>query len=140
MPGGEDIELPSYASSGASGLDLRAALSTPVKLHPREIRRIPTGLSVAIPEGYEIQIRPRSGLALHHGIGMVNAPGTVDSDFRGEIGIILINFGDGPFLIQPGDRIAQMVVTRVYRAELVECSVLDETSRGDGGFGHTGVE
>jgi dUTP pyrophosphatase len=109
-------------------------------LRPGDIKLIPTGLAVSVPSGYEAQIRPRSGLALHHGIGMVNSPGTIDSDYRGEIGIIMINWGTDPFVIKIGDRIAQMVFARVYRADLVEVTDLDTTSRGHGGFGHTGVK
>jgi dUTP pyrophosphatase len=108
-------------------------------LEPGEIKLIPTGLAVSIPPGFEAQIRPRSGLALKHGIGMVNSPGTIDSDYRGEIAIIVINWGQGPFTIQEGDRIAQMVITKVYRADIVEVEVLDATQRGEGGFGHSGV-
>lgn len=130
--------LPAYASDGSSGLDVRAFLSQPVSLNPGQIQFIPTGIAFSIPAGFEVQIRPRSGLALHHGIGMVNAPGTIDSDYRGEIGIILINWGDKPFTVHNGDRIAQMIVSRTYRAEIVEVEELDETARGEGGFGHTG--
>ena len=121
-------------------MDIRAAVKDPVLLNPGEIRLIPTGLSVSVPPGYEAQMRPRSGLALHNGIGMVNAPGTIDSDYRGEIGIILINWGREEFTIKRGDRIAQMIITKVYRAELSEVDALDTTYRGQGGFGHTGVE
>jgi dUTP pyrophosphatase len=106
---------------------------------PGEIQYVPTGIAVSIPSGYEAQVRPRSGLALRSGIGMVNAPGTIDSDFRGEIGILLINWGSEPFQIQRGDRIAQMVISRVYRAELLEVDDLDKTVRGEGGFGHSGT-
>lgn len=135
-----DLPLPEYESEGASGMDIRAAVNEPVVLKPGEIALIPSGLSVAVPPGYEAQMRPRSGLAFHHGVGMVNAPGTIDSDYRGEIGIIMINWGKEPFTIRRGDRIAQMIISRVYRAELAEVDVLDTTSRGQGGFGHTGVE
>ena len=136
----EDIPLPVYESQGSSGMDIRAAVKERVLLKPGEIKLISTGLAVSVPPGYEAQIRPRSGLALHHGIGMVNSPGTIDSDYRGEIGIIMINWGTEPFEIKSGDRIAQMVFSRVYRADLVEVNDLDATSRGDGGFGHTGVK
>ena len=136
----EDIPLPVYESQGSSGMDIRAAVTEHVLLKPGEIKLIPTGLAVSVPPGYEAQIRPRSGLALHHGIGMVNSPGTIDSDYRGEIGIIMINWGTDPFAIKSGDRIAQMVFSRVYRADLVEVNDLDPTSRGHGGFGHTGVK
>jgi dUTP pyrophosphatase len=136
----EGIPLPVYESQGSSGMDIRAAVKEHVLLKPGEIKRIPTGLAVSVPPGYEAQIRPRSGLALHHGIGMVNSPGTIDSDYRGEIGIIMINWGAEPFAIKSGDRIAQMVFSRVYRADLVEVNDLDTTSRGHGGFGHTGLK
>jgi len=136
----KDLPLPEYESEGSSGMDIRAAVKDPVLLNPGEIRLIPTGLSVSVPPGYEAQMRPRSGLALHNGIGMVNAPGTIDSDYRGEIGIILINWGREEFTIKRGDRIAQMIITKVYRAELSEVDALDTTYRGQGGFGHTGVE
>jgi len=135
-----DLPLPAYASEGSSGMDIRAFLEEPVLLRPGEIRLIPTGLAVSVPPGYEVQIRPRSGLALRHGIGMVNSPGTIDSDYRGEIGIILINWGGAPFEIKRGDRIAQMIVSKVYRVDLLEVSSLGETPRGQGGFGHSGIE
>ncbi|MCD6296477.1 MAG: dUTP diphosphatase [Deltaproteobacteria bacterium] len=140
LEGNKDLPLPEYESEGSSGMDIRAAVKEPVVLKPGEISLIPTGLSVSVPPGYEAQMRPRSGLALHHGIGMVNAPGTIDSDYRGEIGVIMINWGNESFTITRGDRIAQMIISRVYRAELAEVDDLDVTSRGQGGFGHTGVE
>ena len=133
------LPLPEYASQGASGMDIRAAVEEPITLMPGEIRLIPTGISIALPDGYEAQIRPRSGLALQHGIGMVNSPGTIDSDYRGEIGIVLINWGHKPFVVQRGERIAQMVITKVYRASLEEVDELNSTVRGKGGFGHTGT-
>lgn len=140
LPHGEGLPLPSYETAGAAGMDLTAA--TPqgeeVVLEPGERRLIPTGLSIAVPEGYEAQIRPRSGLALRHGISMVNAPGTIDSDFRGEIGIILINLGQEAFTVRRGERIAQMVIAAHARAEWQVAQSLDETSRGAGGFGSTG--
>ena len=139
LEGQEDLALPSYETAGSSGMDLRAAVREKTVLNPGDIMLIPTGLAVAVPQGFEAQIRPRSGLALNHGIGMVNAPGTIDSDYRGEIRLILINWGQDPFEIKRGDRIAQMVVTRVSRAELVETKDLEQTSRGSGGFGHSGV-
>lgn len=120
-------------------MDIRAYVEEPVQLKPGEIMLIPTRLAVSVPSGYEAQIRPRSGLALHYGIGMVNSPGTIDSDYRGEIGVILVNWGAEPFLIRRGDRIAQMIITKVYRADFVEVDSLDQTSRGPGGFGHTGI-
>ena len=134
------FSLPDYASEGSSGMDLRACVETPVTLTPGRIKLIPTGLAISMPPGYEAQIRPRSGLALKHGIGMVNAPGTIDQDYRGEIGIILINFGEEPFVISMGDRIAQMVFSKVYRADLKPVAELDDTMRGEGGFGHSGVQ
>ena len=121
-------------------MDIRACVEEPVTLSPGRIKLIPTGLALSIPPGYEVQIRPRSGLALKHGIGMVNGPGTIDSDYRGEIGIILINWGDAPFVVRMGDRIAQMVLSKVYRANLQIVAELDTTKRGKGGFGHSGVQ
>jgi dUTP pyrophosphatase len=135
----EDIPLPSYASEGSSGLDLRASIKESVVLKPGEIKLIPTGIALSIPQGYEAQIRPRSGLAFHHGIGMVNSPGTIDSDYRGEIAIILINWGTKPFTILRGDRIAQMVISEVQRADFIVVDDLDKTDRGRGGFGHSGI-
>jgi len=140
LDGNQDVALPSYESDGASGLDLRAAVDEDLTLHPGEIRLVPTGLAIALPAGYEAQVRPRSGLALKHGVGMVNSPGTIDSDYRGEIGLVLINWSRAPFVIKRGDRIAQMVVTRVSRAEVLEVDRLETTARGEGGFGHSGVE
>jgi dUTP pyrophosphatase len=119
-------------------LDLRAAVKEDLAIHPGEIKLVPTGIAVSIPQGYEGQIRPRSGLALRYGIGMVNSPGTIDSDYRGEIGLILINWGSEPFLIRRGDRIAQMVIAPVSKAEVIEADELESTSRGEGGFGHSG--
>ena len=139
LQGQEDIALPAYETDGASGMDLRAAVEEEVVLNPGEIKLIPTGLAVSIPQGFEIQTRPRSGLALKHGIGMVNSPGTIDSDYRGEIRLIMINWGRSPYVIRRGDRIAQMLVSRVARAQVKEVAVLDRTCRGDGGFGHSGV-
>lgn len=133
------MALPAYASDGASGMDLRACIEEPIVLQPGETLLVPTGIALAIPVGFEGAVRPRSGLALHHGIGMVNAPGTVDSDYRGEIKVILINWGHKPFTVNRGERIAQLVFSRVWRAELHPVAELDETSRGSGGFGHTGI-
>ncbi|MCJ7595147.1 MAG: dUTP diphosphatase [Desulfobacterales bacterium] len=135
----QDIALPTYETEGSAGMDLRAAVKGEVTLRPGEIRLIPTGLAVSIPRGWEAQIRPRSGLALRHGIGMVNSPGTIDSDYRGEIGLVVINWGEEPFTIKRGDRIAQMVITSVTRVDMVEVDDLDQTQRGDGGFGHSGI-
>jgi len=120
-------------------MDIRACVDSPVTINPGEIRLIPTGLAVSIPAGYEAQIRARSGLALKHGIGMVNSPGTVDSDYRGEVGVILINWGKAPFVVRRGDRIAQMVISKVCRAEVVATQELAPTARGTGGFGHSGI-
>jgi len=140
LEGNKDMALPSYETDGASGLDLRAAVEGELTLHPGDIRLVPTGLAISLPPGYEAQIRPRSGLALKHGVGMVNSPGTVDSDYRGEIGLVLINWGRAPFVIKRGDRIAQMVVSRVSRAQVLEADRLETTERGEGGFGHSGVD
>ena len=139
LAGNEDLPLPEYQSRGASGMDLRACVRDPVVLNPGDIRMIPTGVAISVPAGYEAQIRPRSGLALRHGIGMANSPGTVDSDYRGEIGIILVNWGKEPFRVRRGDRVAQMVLCKVCRAEWKIVEDLDETARGNGGFGHTGA-
>ena len=130
--------LPSYSTPLSAGMDLRASLDNPVTIAPGERRLIPTGLYIALPQGYEAQIRPRSGLALKKGISLVNTPGTIDADYRGEIGVILINHGQEPFLIQDGDRICQMVVARHETVSWEACDSLDETERGEGGFGHTG--
>jgi dUTP pyrophosphatase len=134
-----DLPLPSYHSEGSAGLDLCAAVEEDLTLKAGEIRLIPTGLSISLPRGYEAQIRPRSGLALRHGLGLVNSPGTIDADYRGEIGVILINWGTEPFTIRRGDRIAQMVVGKVLRALVEEVDEIDPTSRGEGGFGHSGL-
>ena len=131
-------ELPRYATPQSAGMDLRANLDEPVTLRPLERRLIPTGLRIALPGGYEAQIRPRSGLALKHGISLVNTPGTIDADYRGEIGVILINLGQEPFMVNDGERIAQMVIARHEQPQLIEVEVLDDTERGEGGFGHTG--
>ena len=132
------IPLPSYATKGSAGMDIYAALEKPITITRSAIEMIPTNISVEIPEGYEIQVRPRSGLAAKHGIGILNSPGTIDSDYRGEIKIIIINFGKEDFIIQPAERIAQLVVSKVYTAKLIESDDLNNTSRGEGGFGHTG--
>ena len=130
--------LPTHASAGSAGLDLRAALEEPVTLEPLDRALIPTGLYFAIPAGYEVQIRPRSGLAMKHGITVLNTPGTIDSDYRGEIRVALINLSREPFTIEPGERICQMVLARYEQVEWVEAEQLDDTDRGEGGFGHTG--
>jgi len=134
-----DLPLPAYLSSGAAGMDLAAALESEVALAPGEIQLIPTGLALAIPEGFEGQIRPRSGLALKHGITLINSPGTIDSDYRGEIGLPVINLGPRPYTIHRGERLAQLVIQRVYRANLQETDHLETTERGQGGFGHSGA-
>ena len=130
--------LPTHATAGSAGLDLRAALEEPVTLEPLDRALIPTGLYFAIPAGYEVQIRPRSGLAMKHGITVLNTPGTIDSDYRGEIRVALINLSREPFTIEPGERICQMVLTRYEQVEWVVAEQLDDTDRGEGGFGHTG--
>ena len=139
-PGCDDLPLPSYETEHAAGMDLRAAVMTPYTLQPGERVLVPTGLRIALPEGYEAQIRPRSGLALKHGISLLNTPGTIDADYRGKIRIIMANLGQEPFVIQRGDRIAQMIVAPVTRAQWEVCESLDETTRGEGGFGHTGKQ
>ena len=132
--------LPTYATDGASGMDLRAFIDEPITLKPMERRLIPTGLFVQIPEGYEGQVRARSGLAIKHGIGLVTSIGTIDSDYRGELKIPVINFGNESFTINSGDRVAQLVIAAYERVTPIIVSELDETDRGEGGFGHTGVK
>lgn len=131
-------KLPEYATPLSAGMDLRADIDSPVTLRPLERQLIPTGIHIALPEGFEAQIRPRSGLAYKHGISIVNAPGTIDADYRGPIGVVLVNLSDKDFIINDGERIAQMVIARHERAEWAETESLDETERGEGGFGHTG--
>ena len=135
---GKDLPLPKYMSEQAAGMDLYAAVEEAEVLKKGEIKLIPTGLKIALPDGYEAQIRPRSGLAFKHGISLVNTPGTIDADYRGEIKIIMINFGDADFVINRGERIAQMVINQIEQISWELTSSLDETTRGDGGFGHTG--
>lgn len=135
-----DIPLPEYATDGSSGLDLRAAVENELIIANGKVGVIPTNLRVEIPAGYEIQVRPRSGLAVKNGIGVLNSPGTIDSDYRGEIKVILFNFGNENFIIKRGDRIAQMVVSKVYRANLILTDDLNSSDRGEGGFGHTGTK
>ncbi len=132
--------LPQYATAQSAGLDLRANLESPLELRPMERKLIPTGLYIALPQGYEAQVRPRSGLALKHGLTVLNSPGTIDADYRGEVCVILVNLSDEPFVINDGERIAQMVIARHERAGWQEVDVLDETGRGAGGFGHSGVK
>lgn len=138
LPGNEDIPRPVYMSKHAAGVDISAAVIKKVTIKPGKIELIPTGLQIALPNNYEAQIRPRSGLALKHGIGILNSPGTIDADYRGEIGIILINLSKKPFVINRGDRIAQMIISKITRAEFTVTSSLSKTKRNDGGFGHTG--
>lgn len=133
-------QLPAYATPQSAGMDLRANLSEPVVLHPMERRIIPTGLRIALPEGYEAQVRPRSGLALKHGITVLNSPGTIDADYRGELGVLLINLSQQDFTVEPGERIAQMVIARHEQATFELVAELDTTERGEGGYGHTGVK
>ena len=134
-----DIPLPKYATAGSSGMDLCAAVPCDVKLAPGETKLIPTGFRIEIPHGYEAQVRPRSGLAFKHNVGILNTPGTIDSDYRGELGVLLTNFGKNEFLVHRGDRIAQLVIMPVVQAEWDEADEVNETKRGSGGFGHTGV-
>jgi dUTP pyrophosphatase len=138
LPHGADLSLPTYQPPGAAGLALLAAVDEPLTLGPLERALVPTGLAIALPEGFEAQIRPRSGLAAKHGIGIVNAPGTIDSDYRGEIKVILVNLSNQPFVVRRGERIAQMVVAPVTQVVLIEATALPETDRGAGGFGSTG--
>jgi len=138
LPHGEGLDLPVYATEHAAGLDLRAALEEPVVLKPFERALIPTGFVFEIPEGYEGQIRPRSGLALKKGVTLLNSPGTVDADYRGEVKVLLINLGQEPVTIERGERIAQMIITPVVKAQVVEVEMVSTTARGEGGFGSTG--
>ncbi len=138
LPHAEGLELPAYATPDSAGLDLRAALEEPLILEPGKRALVPTGLKMALPQGFEAQIRPRSGLAFRHGITMLNTPGTIDADYRGEVKVLAVNLGDEPFEIRHGDRIAQMVIAPVTRADVKSVSELPDTQRGDGGFGSTG--
>ena len=135
-----DVQLPSYSTEGSSGMDIRAAVENEMIIGKGKVALVPTNLRVEIPVGYEIQIRPRSGLAAKNGIGVLNSPGTIDSDYRGEIKIILFNFGEENFIIKRGDRIAQMVLSKVYNANLILSDDLNDSFRGSGGFGHTGTK
>lgn len=135
----DDIPLPSYMTPQAAGMDIHAAVEKPVPLEQGAIALLPTGFAIALPEGYEAQIRPRSGLAVTHGIGLINAPGTIDADYRGEVKIAIINLGHQKYTVYRGDRIAQMVINRIYRAKLKIVAQLAPTERNDGGFGHTGT-
>lgn len=136
----DHIPLPTYSTQESAGMDIRAALSEDLIIQPGKISLVSTNLSVEIPAGYEIQVRPRSGLAANHGIGILNSPGTIDSDYRGEIKIILMNFSDNPFRVSSGDRIAQLVIAKVYKADLLETNDLNNSKRGERGFGHTGTK
>ena len=140
LPHADGLPLPAYETGGSAGMDLRAALAEgdPVSLAPGARALVPTGLRIALEPGYEAQVRPRSGLALKHGLTCLNSPGTIDSDYRGEVGVILINHGQEPFVIRRGERIAQLVIARHEQATMVEVEALDETARGTGGFGSTG--
>ncbi|MDE7407271.1 MAG: dUTP diphosphatase [Muribaculaceae bacterium] len=133
-------QLPAYATELSAGMDVRANIDAPVTLQPLERRLIPTGLRIALPAGYECQVRPRSGLAFKHGITVANAPGTIDADYRGEVGVILVNLSSEPFTIENGERIAQLVVSRYARVEWEPAEELDSTERGEGGFGHSGLK
>lgn len=133
-------QLPAYATPESAGMDLRANITEPIVLHPLERRIIPTGLYIALPPGYEAQVRPRSGLAFKHGITVLNSPGTIDSDYRGELGVLLVNLSNEDFTVEAGERIAQMVIARHEQGEFVEVEELDNTERGAGGYGHTGVK
>ena len=138
LPGNDDVPLPQYMTEHAAGMDVCAAVTTPVILAPGETKLIPTGLAIAVPPGYEAQIRPRSGLALKKSISIMNAPGTIDADYRGEVGIILTNFGKDPFTVNRGERICQMIIAPVVMAKMTVVTELPSTERGAGGFGHTG--
>lgn len=137
--GAVDVPLPAYQSKDAVGLDLHAAIAEPRAMAPLSRLLVPTGIAMAIPQGFEGQVRPRSGLALRHGVTVLNSPGTIDPDYRGEVKVLLVNLGSEPFVIQPGDRIAQLVIAPVARAELLLVRALDETERGAGGYGSTGA-
>jgi dUTP pyrophosphatase len=136
---GFDLPLPRYMTAGAAGVDLYAAVEAEITIAPGNRALIPTGIAIALPDGYEAQIRPRSGLALKHGLTLLNSPGTIDCDYRGEIKLIVINLGDKEYILERGERVAQMIFSRVERAEFMEVDRLDETPRGSGGFGHTGI-
>jgi dUTP pyrophosphatase len=140
LPAARDLPLPTHASPGSAGFDLRAAVDGELVLRPGERLLVPTGIVLEIPPGWEGQVRPRSGLALRHGLSIVNAPGTIDSDYRGEVGVILINLGDAPCSLKRGDRIAQLVISRVEPIEWEEAETLEDSHRGDGGFGSTGTD
>jgi dUTP pyrophosphatase len=138
LPGNEDLGLPAYATEGSAGLDIRAALPGPLALNPGDRTMVPTGLVLAIPAGFEGCVRPRSGLAAKHGVTLTNSPGTIDSDYRGELKVLLVNLGKEPVTLQRGDRIAQLLIAPVARVDVIRVELLDETRRGAGGFGHSG--
>ena len=140
MPEAQDLGLPSYATEGAAGLDLKAALDSPLTLKPGERGVVPTGLKMAIPPGYEGCVRPRSGLAMKQGLTLTNSPGTVDSDYRGEVKVLVINLGQEPVTLKRGDRVAQLLISPVAQARIVKVEKVDDTRRGVGGFGHTGIQ
>jgi len=140
LEGNEDLGLPAYATEGAAGLDLKAALTSPLTLQPGERDVVPTGLKMAIPRGFEGCVRPRSGLAMKQGLTLTNAPGTIDSDYRGEVKVLVINLGQAPVTLQRGDRIAQLLISPVAHARVVKIPKVDDTHRGEGGFGHTGIQ
>ena len=137
LAGNEEIELPQYMTNQAAGMDIFAAVVQEEIIKPGERKKIPTGIAIAVPEGYEAQIRPRSGLAIKEGITLLNSPGTIDADYRGEIALIVINHGEKPFIIRRGLRLAQMVIQKIYQVDWVEAAELNATARGAGGFGHT---
>jgi len=139
IPHGADLPLPAYATAGSAGMDILAAVDGPREIAPNTTALIPSGFSLELPAGFEAQIRPRSGLALKSSIGILNAPGTIDSDYRGEVKIIMTNFGASPFIVNRGDRIAQMIIARYARVAWAESDTLEDTARGAGGFGHTGI-
>ncbi len=139
LPHARGLELPAYATLHSAGMDLRAAVDKPIRLNSASRALIPTGVQIALPEGYEAQVRPRSGLAARHGVTVLNSPGTIDADYRGEIKVILVNHGEEPFVVERGERVAQLVVARYSRVRWNESEELAETHRGEGGFGHTGT-
>lgn len=132
--------MPQYSTASSAGMDLRAYVETPIVLKPMQRALVPTGIYIALPDGYEAQVRPRSGLALKHGVTVLNTPGTIDADYRGEVGVILMNLGQEDFVINDGERIAQMIVAKFEHADLLPVEFLDETERGTGGFGHSGIK
>ena len=138
LPHGEGLPLPSYQTTGSAGMDLHAAIAADCAIAPGARQFLPCGFALAIPQGYEGQVRSRSGLALKHGVAVLNSPGTIDSDYRGELAVVLVNHGDSPFVVSRGMRIAQLVISRVEQAEWTEVAELPDTARGEGGYGHTG--